>query len=128
MRGKRRKKPGEFTGLNVSLRVLLLEKTVLVGSVAVLEAVTEYPGIEKTGGWELTQTIVKQARNSGCLLYDSIEVTGLQRSENSWFEIQPNQLIRETAFRLLRTHTLRAADALQLSSAICAAENRPSTL
>jgi len=48
--------------------------------------------------------------------------------QNSWFEIQPNSFIRETAFRLLRTHTLRAADALQLSSAICAAENRPSTL
>jgi predicted nucleic acid-binding protein len=48
--------------------------------------------------------------------------------QNSWFEIQPNQLVRETAFRLLRTHTLRAADALQLAAAICAAENRPSTL
>ena len=48
--------------------------------------------------------------------------------QNSWFEIQPNQLIRETAFRLLRTHSLRAADALQLAAAICAAENRPSTL
>ena len=48
--------------------------------------------------------------------------------QNSWFEIQPNLLIRETAFRLLRTHTLRAADALQLAAAICAAENRPSTL
>jgi predicted nucleic acid-binding protein len=48
--------------------------------------------------------------------------------QNSWFEIQPNQLIRETAFRLLRTHTLRTADSLQLAAAICAAENRPSTL
>ncbi len=69
------------------LRVLLLEKTVLGGSVAVLEEVSEYPGIEKISGWELTQTIVKQARNSGCLLYDSIEVTGVQRSENGRFEI-----------------------------------------
>ena len=70
------------------MRVLLLEKTVLGGSVAVLEAVSEYPGIEKIGGWELTQTIAEQARNSGCLLYDSIEVTGLQRLENSRFEVQ----------------------------------------
>ena len=48
--------------------------------------------------------------------------------QQSWYEIQPNQVVREMAVRLLRTHTLRSADALQLSAAICAAENRPSTL
>ena len=78
---------GAMTAGGRGLRVLLLEKTVLGGSVAVLETVSGYPGIEKTGGWELTQTMAKQARNAGCILFDSIEVTGLQAAENSCFAI-----------------------------------------
>ena len=78
---------GAMTAGRLGLRLLLLEKTVLGGSVAVLETVAEYPGIEKTGGWELTQTMVKQARDVGCLLHDSIEVTGLPGAQNSEFEI-----------------------------------------
>jgi predicted nucleic acid-binding protein len=36
----------------------------------------------------------------------------------SWFEVQPGPGIREQALRLLRLHSLRAADALQLAAAI----------
>lgn len=36
----------------------------------------------------------------------------------SWFEVQPGESIREQAFRLLRLHSLRAADALQLAAAL----------
>lgn len=79
---------GAMTAGQLGLQVLLLEKAVLDGSVAVLETVCEYPGIEKTGGWELAQTLVKQARNAGCILHDSIEVTNLQGMKNSGFEIQ----------------------------------------
>jgi thioredoxin reductase (NADPH) len=79
---------GAMTAGQLGLQVLLLEKAVLGGSVAVLETVCEYPGIEKTGGWELAQTLVKQARNAGCILHDSIEVTNLQGMKNSGFEIQ----------------------------------------
>jgi uncharacterized protein len=46
----------------------------------------------------------------------------------SWQEIDPTGPLRETARRLLRTHDLRAADALQLAAAHAAAEGRPSTL
>jgi thioredoxin reductase (NADPH) len=76
-----------MTAGRLGLRGLLLEKTVFGGSVAVLETVTEYPGVEKTGGWELTQTMVQQAGDAGFLLHDSIDVTGLQGAENSCFEI-----------------------------------------
>ncbi len=69
------------------LRVILLEKVVFGGSVAVLESLSEYPGIEKTGGWELTQTMVKQAKNIGCFLYDGLEVTDVQVLGNSCFEV-----------------------------------------
>jgi predicted nucleic acid-binding protein len=45
-----------------------------------------------------------------------------------WHEIQPVDVLRETARRILRLHDLRAADALQLAAASLAAEQRPSTL
>jgi uncharacterized protein len=45
-----------------------------------------------------------------------------------WHEIDPSDMIRETAARLLRVHPLRAADALQLAAAFIAAEQRPSSL
>jgi predicted nucleic acid-binding protein len=36
----------------------------------------------------------------------------------AWVEIQPGGLVRSHAFRLLRVHSLRAADALQLAAAL----------
>lgn len=36
----------------------------------------------------------------------------------TWFEMQPGDVLREQATRLLRLHPLRAADALQLASAL----------
>lgn len=36
----------------------------------------------------------------------------------SWFEVQPGDVLREQALRILRVHPLRAADALQLAAAI----------
>jgi len=41
-------------------------------------------------------------------------------------EMGPSQVLRETAQRVLRTHPLRAADALQLAAALVWAEHRPS--
>lgn len=46
----------------------------------------------------------------------------------AWTEVEPGTRIREHANRLLRTHALRAADALQLAAAIVAAEERPASL
>jgi len=46
----------------------------------------------------------------------------------SWLEVQPADVLRETARRLVRVHPLRAADALQLAAAVVAAERRPPTL
>ena len=48
--------------------------------------------------------------------------------QREWQEVQPIDLVRDTAFRLLRVHTLRAADALQLAAAFLVAENRPGSL
>jgi predicted nucleic acid-binding protein len=46
----------------------------------------------------------------------------------AWTEIEPGTRVREHANRLLRTHALRAADALQLAAAIVASEERPASL
>lgn len=42
-----------------------------------------------------------------------------------WNEIQPSEEVRENAKRLLRTHPLRAADALQLAAALAWCSDRP---
>ena len=42
----------------------------------------------------------------------------LQRYANGWNVVQPMEILKETAKRLLRVHPLSAADALQLAAAI----------
>jgi predicted nucleic acid-binding protein len=46
----------------------------------------------------------------------------------SWNEVLPAEAVRVTAQRLLRTHSLRAADSLQLAAAIVASEHDPASL
>lgn len=46
----------------------------------------------------------------------------------SWGQVEPVSPVRQTAVRLLRVHPLRAAEALQLSAALAAAEDQPQTL
>lgn len=46
----------------------------------------------------------------------------------SWAEVEPHDEVREIARRLLRVHTLRAADALQLAAATLLAGHRPPSL
>jgi predicted nucleic acid-binding protein len=51
----------------------------------------------------------------------------LQSLHAVWNEIQPLDIVRTTAQRLLRVHPLRAADSLQLSAALVACDHRPQT-
>jgi predicted nucleic acid-binding protein len=46
----------------------------------------------------------------------------LTRLADGWHEVEPSEVVRETAMRFLRVHPLRAADALQLGAAFVAAE------
>jgi predicted nucleic acid-binding protein len=52
----------------------------------------------------------------------------LRTLQAAWSEIEPSEMARETAQRLLRLHPLRAADSLQLAAALIAADHRPSQL
>jgi predicted nucleic acid-binding protein len=52
----------------------------------------------------------------------------LTQLANGWHQIEPSEIVRESAMRFLRVHPLRAADALQLAAAFIAAERRPPSL
>jgi predicted nucleic acid-binding protein len=52
----------------------------------------------------------------------------LKQLAAGWHEVDPSDIVRETAARFLRVHLLRAADALQLAAAFVAAEQRPASL
>jgi len=52
----------------------------------------------------------------------------LDRMSLEWTQVEPAQRVRQVAFRLLRVHPLRAADALQLAAAIAATEGQPASL
>lgn len=54
--------------------------------------------------------------------------TQLSELKRDWHEVDPVEPVRRTAQRLLRTHPLRTADALQLAAALAAAEGDPSSL
>ena len=55
-------------------------------------------------------------------------VARLDLLSESWNEVQPVAAVRVAARRLLRVHSLRAADALQLGAAVVAAEGVPASL
>lgn len=48
----------------------------------------------------------------------------LERIEASWIEVQPTVTVRDRALRLLRVHSLRAADAFQLAAALVVCSER----
>jgi len=52
----------------------------------------------------------------------------LTQIADAWHEIEPSELVRESAVRFMRVHPLPAADALQLAAAFVAAERRPVSL
>ena len=52
----------------------------------------------------------------------------LIRIADAWIEVEPSDLVRDTAVRFLRVHPLRAADALQLAAAFVASDHRPRSL
>jgi uncharacterized protein len=49
----------------------------------------------------------------------------LEKLASGWHEIEPSEIVRQSAIRFLRVHPLRAADALHLAAAFVSAERRP---
>ena len=78
---------------------------------------------------EIASALARRERD-GLLTAD--EVTAAlaiaHRLADSWHEIVPSDSVRRTAERLLRTHSLRSADSLQLAAAVIAADHNPENL
>lgn len=68
----------------------------------------------------------REGARVGSAIVEALE--RLDALSSAWREVQPAVRVRSLARRLLRVHALRAADALQLSAAIVAAEEQPATL
>ena len=52
----------------------------------------------------------------------------LEKLASSWQEVQPATAVKQYSIRLLRVHSLRTADALQLAAAVLGSEQSPSAL
>ncbi|MBQ9720818.1 MAG: FAD-dependent oxidoreductase [Oscillospiraceae bacterium] len=58
-------------------RVLVVEKETFGGQITITDEIVNYPGVEKTSGRELTETMRRQAENFGAE-FTLAEVTGLE--------------------------------------------------
>jgi len=78
---------------------------------------------------EIASAVARRERE-GLLTADEVAaaLAGARVLADGWHEIVPSDAVRRTAERLLRTHALRAADALQLAAALIAADHDPTSL
>lgn len=78
---------------------------------------------------ELTSALARRERE-GLLTADEVSAAlgAVRALAESWHEIVPSDAVRRTAERLLRTHPVRAADALQLAALLIAADHDPTSL
>jgi predicted nucleic acid-binding protein len=94
-----------------------------------LAALAEDPGIVTWWGTRIECTsAVARLERAGSLTHRqaSQAIDVLRTLAVGWNEILPAELVRETACRLLRVHSLRSADAIQLAAATVMAAGRPS--
>jgi len=64
-------------------RTVLLEKGVIGGQISLTERVENYPGVEAIGGFDLAQTMLRQAESSGLETHYKA-VLGLERLNSLW--------------------------------------------
>ena len=73
---------------------------------------------------------ISRREHDGSLTTDEVaaHLSRLNALSQVWYEVQPSRRIKTVAQRLLRVHPLRAADSLQLASALIASEDDPTSL
>ena len=78
---------------------------------------------------EIASAVARRERE-GLLTADEVAaaLAGARVLADGWHEIVPSDAVRRTAERLLRSHPLHAADALQLAAALIAADHDPASL
>jgi predicted nucleic acid-binding protein len=78
---------------------------------------------------ECVSALARRGREGSLRESDVVDAIGrLDALAEAWSEVAPGEGVRRTAVRLLRAHPLRAADALQLASAITSADGNPASL
>jgi len=78
---------------------------------------------------ECASAVARLEREAGMSRDDAARATNrLSAAALAWTEVAPTDRVRDQAMRLLRLHTLRAADALQLAAALVLADFDPKTL
>jgi uncharacterized protein len=78
---------------------------------------------------EIVSAVARRERE-GLLTADEVAaaLAAARALAQGWHEIVPSEAVRRTAERLLRTHPLRGADALQLGAALIASDHDPGSL
>ena len=75
---------------------------------------------------ECVSALSRQIRDGSLRIEDERQARRvLQQLGDAWSEVQPSELLRGTAERLLAVHALRAADALQLAAALHWCQRQP---
>jgi predicted nucleic acid-binding protein len=78
---------------------------------------------------EIASSIARRERGGELTTEAAVQSYGvLERAAASWNQVLPSDPLRESAKRLLRVHPLRAADSLQLASALWLAGPEPASL
>lgn len=78
---------------------------------------------------ECGSAITRLEREGALVVSQATEAFGrLDALRRAWVEVEPGDMVRDTARRMLRVHPLRAADALQLAAAWLASEQQPASL
>lgn len=78
---------------------------------------------------EIASSIARRERSNEVSAQTATQAYAtLARMGATWHEVLPGEQLRETAKRLLRLHPLRAADSLQLASALALAASEPESL
>jgi uncharacterized protein len=89
------------------------------------------PGLVTWWGSEIEcVSALARLEREGAMSADMVSAAVARRKSlgSAWHEVQPSQVLRDTAVRLLRVHPLRGADAVQLASAVVAADGEPSSI
>ena len=75
---------------------------------------------------EIASAIERRAREGALTDSDRVAArTAVDELAVAWTEISALAAVRERAMRLVATHVLRAADAMQLAAALVAISDRP---
>ena len=78
---------------------------------------------------ECASALARREREGALQVHEATDAfERLHAISTSWQEVTPSAPVRSVAQRLLRVHSLRTADALQLAASVIAAEGEPSSL